>query len=102
MRLVVGEDARRQRAPKHRARVEVRPKGPLIRPGGANRRVPVHDTLPEVIVAAQERLAHPQPNMPARDRARTTRPETPPDTETGGILINCPQDPRPAPAPARH
>ena len=48
MCLVVGENTRGQRATEHRARVEVRPKGPLIRLAGANGRVPVHHMLPEV------------------------------------------------------
>jgi len=71
MCLVVGENTRGQRATEHRARVEVRPKGPLIRLSSTQRRVPVHDMLSEVVVAAQERLTDPQPNMPARVRART-------------------------------
>src|SRR4051812_34525911 len=50
MRLVMGEHARRQRAAQHRTRVEVRPKRPLIRLSSTQRRVPVHDLLPKVIV----------------------------------------------------
>src|SRR5215207_4929887 len=54
MRLVVGEHACRERAAQHRTCVEVRPKRPLIRLSRAERRMPVHHMLPEVVIPAVE------------------------------------------------
>src|SRR4051795_7813359 len=87
MCLVIGEHARRQRAAQHRTRVEVRPKRSRIRLRHAQRRVPVHDMLPKVVVTAQERLTHPQPNMLTRVWAWTTRPEARVDIEAVRILM---------------
>ena len=88
MRLVIDEHPRSQRAGEYGARVEVRPKRPLIRLAGAERRMPVHHMLSKIVIPAQEGLAHPQPNMLTRVWARTTRAEARVDVEAVRILID--------------
>ena len=102
MRLVMVEHARRQRAAQHRTRVEVRPKRPLIRLRRAQRRVPVHDMLAEVVIPAQERLTDLQPNMLARVWTRTTRPEARVNIEAVRVLMNRRQALGPAQDLGRH
>src|SRR5215207_3878739 len=88
MRLVVGERACRERAAQYRTRVEVRPKGPLIRLSRAERRMPVHHMLYKIVVPAQEGRAHPEPNIVARVGTRTTRAEARVDVEALRIFMN--------------
>src|SRR3954467_13725529 len=71
----IDEHPRSQRAGEYGARVEVRPKRPLIRLAGAERRMPVHHMLSKIVIPAQEGLTHPEPNMLARVWTRTTRAE---------------------------
>ena len=82
MRLVVGEHACRQCAAQHRARVGSSERA-ADQVGPCGRACARAHMLPEVVVTAQKGLAHPQPNMLARVRARTTRAEARVDVEAG-------------------